>query len=208
MIHKKSLHLVHFYCSFCGPLNTLIAVQLLWLNLVTNGIQGVALAFEAGEPARCVKNRENLKKEFFNDLMVKQTLTSGITIGIIAFAAWVWLLGEGYEENQARNPLLLLMVLFENFHVFNCRSEYRSAFRVPLRNNYFLIAGVILMQGLHIFAMHVPLTQELLSISPVSFKSWFSLFVIAGVIIVIMNTFKRIQATHNKDNPTEMSLKK
>ncbi|MPN32957.1 hypothetical protein SDC9_180440 [bioreactor metagenome] len=91
------------------------------------------------------------------------------------------------------------MVLFENFHVFNCRSEYRSAFRVPIKNNYFLVIGVIMMQGLHIFAMHIPFMQELLIISPVSFESWFSFFIIAGVVIVVMEIFKKIRAVRDKE---------
>jgi magnesium-transporting ATPase (P-type) len=124
----------------------------------------------------------------------EETLISGITIGIIAFAVWVWLKGEGYEENLARNLLLLLMVLFENFHVFNCRSEYRSAFRVPLRNNYFLIIGVVLMQGLHILSMHIPFMHELLGVSPVSFETWCILFIIAGTIIIVMEIFKKVKS--------------
>jgi magnesium-transporting ATPase (P-type) len=184
---------------FMGLPIPLLAVQLLWLNLVTNGIQGVALAFEAGEPGVMYRKPRKPEEGVFNDLMVKETLISGATIGIIAFAAWAWLLWEGYEETLARNSLLLLMVLFENFHVFNCRSEFRSAFRVPVRNNYFLVIGVVLMQGLHIFSMHIPFMQELLSISPVSFQSWFSFFIIAGTVIVVMEIFKKIRATRNRD---------
>lgn len=177
----------------------LLAVQLLWLNLVTNGIQGVALAFEAGEPGVMYRKPREPEEGIFNNLMIKETLVSGATIGMIAFAVWMWLLGEGYEENWARNLLLLLMVLFENFHVFNCRSEYRSAFRVPIRNNYFLVIGVVMMQALHILAMQVPFMQGLLSISPVTFQSWFSFFVIAATIIVVMEIFKKIRAARDKD---------
>jgi magnesium-transporting ATPase (P-type) len=184
---------------FAGLPIPLLAVQLLWLNLVTNGIQGVALAFEAGESGTMRRKPRKPEEGVFNDLMVKQTLISGVAIGIIAFAAWMWLLGEGYEENWARNFLLLLMVLFENFHVFNCRSEYHSALRIPIRNNYFLVVGVIMMQGLHIFAMHIPFMQELLSINPVSFENWFSFFIIAGIIIVVMEVFKKIRAVRDKD---------
>lgn len=179
---------------FAGLPIPLIAVQLLWLNLVTNGIQGVALAFEAGEPGTMHKKPRKPEEGVFNNLMIKETLMSGITIGIIAFAIWAWLKGEGYEINWARNLLLLLMVLFENFHVFNCRSEYRSAFRVPLRNNYFLIIGVVLMQGLHILSMHIPFMHELLGISPVSFETWLVFFIIAGTIIVVMEIFKRVKS--------------
>ncbi|AKB81247.1 Cation-transporting ATPase [Methanosarcina barkeri 3] len=179
---------------FAGLPIPLIAVQLLWLNLVTNGIQGVALAFEAGEPGTMHKKPRKPEEGVFNNLMIKETLMSGITIGIIAFVIWAWLKGEGYEINWARNLLLLLMVLFENFHVFNCRSEYRSAFRVPFRNNYFLIIGVVLMQGLHILSMHIPFMHELLGISPVSFETWLVFFIIAGTIIVVMEIFKRVKS--------------
>jgi magnesium-transporting ATPase (P-type) len=188
------------FSLFAGLPIPLIAVQLLWLNLVTNGIQGVALAFEAGETETMRRKPRKPNEGVFNDLMVKETLISGITIGIIAFAAWKWLIGEGYEEAWARNLLLLLMVLFENFHVFNCRSEYRSAFKMPFRNNYFLVIGVILMQGLHIFAMHIPFMHELLSISPVSFEVWLILFIIAGIIIIMMEIFKGIKSTREKQH--------
>ncbi|MFZ2497914.1 cation-translocating P-type ATPase [Methanosarcina sp.] len=190
---------------FAGLPIPLIAVQLLWLNLVTNGIQGVALAFEVGEPGTMRRKPRKPEEGVFNNLMIKQTLISGITIGIITFAVWIWLIREGYEENWARNLLLLLMVLFENFHVFNCRSEYRSAFHVPLRNNYFLVLGVILMQGFHISAMHVSIMQELLSISPVSFETWLTFLIISGVIIVVMEIFKRVRSAHESDTLMENS---
>jgi magnesium-transporting ATPase (P-type) len=176
----------------------LLAVQLLWLNLVTNGIQGVALAFEAGEPETMSKKPRRPGEGVFNNLMVKQTLTSGITIGMVAFAVWAWFSGRGYGEVEARNLLLLLMVLFENFHVFNCRSEYRSVFRIPLSNNYLLVIGVVLMQGLHIISMHIPLMQDLLGISPVSVERWFSFFIIASIVIVVMEIFKRMGAARKK----------
>lgn len=179
---------------FAGLSIPLLAVQLLWLNLVTNGIQGVALAFEAGEPETMSRKPREPEEGIFNNLMIKQTLTSGITIGIVAFAAWGWFTSRGYDDVEARNLLLLLMVLFENFHVFNCRSEYRSVFRIPLRNNYLLVTGVILMQGLHILSMHIPLMQDLLGISPVSLERWFSFFITASIIIVVMEIFKRVES--------------
>ncbi|RXA18999.1 HAD family hydrolase [Methanosarcina sp. MSH10X1] len=177
----------------------LLAVQLLWLNLVTNGIQGVALAFEDGEPETMRKKPRRPGEGIFNSLMIKQTLISGITIGAVAFTVWAWFSFMGYGEIESRNLLLLLMVLFENFHVFNCRSEYRSVFRIPLRNNYLLVTGVVLMQGLHILSMHVPLMQDLLGISPVSVERWFSFFIIAGVIIVVMEIFKRVGAVRKTE---------
>jgi len=170
----------------------LLAVQLLWLNLVTNGIQGVALAFEAGEEGTMRRKPRDPKEGIFNGLMVKETMLSGMTIGVVAFLFFGWLIGSGVEESIARNLLLLLMVLFENFHVFNCRSEYRSLFRVPLRNNAFLVIGVVLMQGLHIISLNIPFMQDLLSLAPVTLDQWLLCLVIAASVVAVMELFKFI----------------
>jgi len=106
--------------------------------------------------------------------MIKETLLSSMTIGVVAFSFFWWFIANGTDETTARNLLLLLMVLFENFHVFNCRSEFHSLFSVPLRNNRFLVLGVILMQGLHILSLHLPFMQDLLGLVPVSLDHGYS----------------------------------
>jgi len=85
------------------------------------------------------------------------------------------------------------MVLFENFQVFNCRSEYRSAFRVPISSNYFLIAGVIAAQGIHILALYVPVIRDILQLQPVSLVEWLSLLVLASSVVVVMEIFKAVR---------------
>jgi len=168
----------------------LFAVQLLWLNLVTDGIQGVALAFEAGEKDAMKRGPRPPSEGIFNSLMAKETLLSGITIGVVAFVFFWWLTANGTEETAARNLLLLLMVLFENFHVFNCRSESHSLFSVPIRNNRFLVIGVILLQGLHILSLHLPFMQDLLGLVPVSLDQWLLCVCLGSIVIVVMEGFK------------------
>ena len=168
----------------------LLAVQLLWLNLVTNGIQDVTLAFEAGEPGAMQRKPRDPKEGVFNSLMLKESVLSGASIGLIAFFTWSVLLSGGMEEGAARNLVVLLMVLLENVHVLNCRSEYRSAFRVPLRNNVLLITGILAAQGVHIAAMHIPVMQEILEIGPVTVAEWGALLLLAALILVVMEIFK------------------
>jgi magnesium-transporting ATPase (P-type) len=66
----------------------LLAVQLLWLNLVTNGIQDVALAFEGGEPGAMKRKPRRPEEKIFDSQMIGQTLVSGLAIGALAFASW------------------------------------------------------------------------------------------------------------------------
>ena len=169
----------------------LLAVQLLWLNLVTNGIQDVALAFEDGEPGAMQRKPRRPEETIFNGQMIWQTVVSGLTIGTIAFGLWYWLVAlQGTDEEIARNLVLLYMVLSQGVHVFNCRSETASAFKVPLRNNLVLLGGVVAAQGLHIISLYLPFMQDVLGIKPVSFSQWLLLLALAVVILLVMEIFK------------------
>ena len=171
----------------------LTAVQLLWLNLITNGPQDVALAFEAGEPDAMRRKPRKPTDGIFDRMMIQQTLVSGLVMGCLAFAAWSWWLHLGMEEGKARNLLLLLMVFLENVHVFNCRSERRSAFSIPLSNNWLLILGVLAAQGIHILSLYLPLTQQVLHVSPVTLNEWVLLLIVASFILVTMEIFKLVK---------------
>ncbi|MDP2796559.1 MAG: cation-translocating P-type ATPase C-terminal domain-containing protein, partial [Methanoregula sp.] len=116
-----------------------------------------------------------------------------------AFVVWYFLLGAGVEESAARNLVLLLMVLLENCHVFNCRSERISAFRVPLSRNYLLILGVIAAQGIHILSMYIPFMQDVLGVSPVTFEEWLIFLGIALILIAVMEVYKFVGKFRNRE---------
>ena len=168
----------------------LLAVQLLWLNLVTNGIQDVALAFEPAEGDGLLHPPRSPRESIFNRLMIERVLISALVIGTIAFFTFQWLLSQDYTLDEARNGTLLLMVLFENIHVFNSRSETRSAFRHnPLRNPV-LLFGTVTAQLIHIGAMYTPWIGDVLRIQPVSPQHWLELLGLALTVLVAMELHK------------------
>lgn len=171
----------------------LIAVQLLWLNLVTNGIQDVALAFEPGEGDELRHPPRSPQEYIFNRLMIERVVVSALVIGIVAFGVFQWLIGRGFSLDEARNGTLLLMVLFENVHVFNCRSEVRSVFRHnPLRNPILLI-GTAVAQLVHIGAMYTPWISDVLHIQPVSLEHWLELLGLALTVLIVMELHKAVR---------------
>jgi Ca2+-transporting ATPase len=161
----------------------LLPVQLLWLNLVTNGIQGVALAFEPGEGDSLRRKPRSPNESVFNRLMVERTVIAMLVVGGGGFLIYDLALRVGWTVTEARNLLLLTMVLFENFHIGNCRSETRSAFALsPLRSPV-LFFGTLGAFLIHIAAMYVPVLQDALSTSPVVPLSW---GVAIGVSVLIV----------------------
>jgi len=183
---------------FTGMPLPLIAVQLLWLNLVTNGIQGVALAFEDGEPGAMKRKPRKTDEKIFNPQMISQTVLSGVTMGTIAFGFWYYLIFlQGWDHMAARNIVLLSMVLMENVHVFNCRSEFSSAFKVPISRNYILVMGVLAAQGIHILSMHLPFMQQTLEIEPISIFEWLVVFGFTLLLLVVMEIYKIVRRKMN-----------
>lgn len=171
----------------------LLAVQLLWLNLVTNGIQDVALAFEPGEGDELSHKPRPPKEPIFNRLMIERVVLSALVMGFVAFLVFQWLLNIGASIDEARNGTLLLMVLFENIHVFNSRSETLSAFRHNPMQNPLLLFGTVAAQLIHIGAMYTPWLNNVLHIQPVSVDLWLHLAGYGMTVLVVMEAHKLVR---------------
>lgn len=172
-----------------------IAVQLLWLNLVTNGIQHIGLAFEKGNPLVMQMPPRKPDEGIFDQLMVQQILVSAVTMAGLCCGLWFILVEiQQMEQKHARTILVMLMVLLENFHVLNCRSETQSLFRLPLKNNYFLLISILLAQGIHITASYIPFLAGILQLEPILFHEWIRLLPTAAIILIVMEIFKWIRS--------------
>jgi magnesium-transporting ATPase (P-type) len=191
LISTGAAELVLFTLAlFTGLPLPLAAVQLLWLNLVTNGIQDVALAFEPGEGDELQHPPRSPRESIFNRIMIERVVSSALVMGVVAFYLYESMLEQGYSVEQARGSTLLLMVLFENIHVFNCRSETRSALMHNPMRNRILLFGTLAAQLIHIGAMYTPWISDVLGIAPVSFSHWLDLLLMALTVTVVMELHK------------------
>jgi Ca2+-transporting ATPase len=197
LVSTGAAELVLFVLSMLTALPLpLVAVQLLWLNLVTNGIQDIALAFEPGEGHELQQPPRSPRESIFNRIMLERVIISAVVMGVVAFALFSFLLDQGFDLEQARNSTLLLMVLFENVHVFNCRSESLSVFRHnPLRNKLLLV-GTLIAQLVHIGSMYTPWLGDVLGVKPVSFSQWLALLALAFSVMLVMELHKRFRSRH------------
>jgi P-type Ca2+ transporter type 2C len=168
----------------------LLPVQLLWLNLVTDGIQSVALAFEPGEGDSLKRKPRSPNEPMFNRLMLERLIISVLVVGIGGFLVFAVALRLGWKVEQARNLLLLVMVLFENFHVGNCRSETKSAFALSPLRSPLLFYGTIAAFLVHLLALYVPFLQGLLGTEPLSMQGWITALCVAILIVPAMEIQK------------------
>ena len=167
-----------------------LPVQLLWLNLVTNGIQDVALAFERGQGEELQSPPRHPDEPVFNRLMIERVLIGGAWMASLCFTAYALMLAADVAVPDARNAVMLLMVLLQNVDAFNARSETRSAFRIPLSHNPLLVLGVAGALLSHVAVMHIPMMQKVLSVGPVSGGAWFMLGAAAMSLLAVMEVQK------------------
>lgn len=171
----------------------LVAIQLLWLNVVTDGIQDFALSFEKAEDGILKEKPRNPKESIFNGCLIQEIIVSALVIGTIVFSVWFFLLKVmDMEVIQARGYIMALMVFIQNIHVFNCRSESKLAFSVSLKNNPLILGGVIISVLLQGVVMEVPFLSKILQTESIPILDLFYLFDLSVLVLVIMEFYKII----------------
>ncbi len=177
----------------------LVAIQLLWLNLVTDGLQDMALSFERETDTIMKEKPRDTKESLFEKELVKQIFLSGTFIGILVFAVWYVLINKMHMEvAHARGYVLALMVFIQNVHVLNCRSETKSVFENGFKQNKFVlftIVGTILLQ---MIVMEVPFLSRLLQTYDVPNLHLIILFILSLPIIFVMEMYKYAKKNKKK----------
>ncbi|WP_392710980.1 cation-translocating P-type ATPase [Rhizobium ruizarguesonis] len=168
----------------------LLPVQLLWLNLVTNGIQDVALAGGRPEGDELAGPPRSPLEPVLDRTMIRRVVQSTVVIGGAAFLAFQWMIAHGYGVPEARNITLLIFVMFENVQTLACSSERRSIFSVDILRNRFLLLSVLAAQTIHISAMYVPWLSRTLGLSPITPLEWGLSMLIASSLVLVTEVDK------------------
>lgn len=172
----------------------LVAIQLLWLNIVTDGLQDFALSFEKSEENIMKESPRNPKETLFNKELFSEVLISGLSIGIIVFIVWTYLINKlDMPVNIARGYIVTLMVFIQNMHVLNCRSEKSSVLKVPIKSNPLIIFSIVSAIFLQVLFSEVPFLSKFLQTTSIPITHMLILFAISTTIIFIMEIYKYLK---------------
>ena len=172
----------------------LVAIQLLWLNVVTDGIQDIALSFEKAEDGIMEEKPRKPQENLFDKLLSEEILISGIVIGLMIFGFWYFLVYiEKMNITSARSYTLVLMIIMQNIHAFNCRSEKKSTFSVSLKSNYLFLLGVLGSLILGIAVINVKFLSKLLKTSGMPLLDMIMLIIFGSIIFIVMELYKKIK---------------
>jgi magnesium-transporting ATPase (P-type) len=161
-----------------------LAVQVLWINLVTNGLQDVALAFEPGEPGQLRRPPRAPSEGILSQRLLKRLFAVGVVLTVGTLSVFWWTLETTGDLALAQSVAMTQMVVFQFFHVFNSRSLDRSVTRVPLFSNRFLFVSVVAAIFVHVAALHVSWLQMLLRTTPLSASEWLLVLAVGTSVII------------------------
>lgn len=168
----------------------MLPAQLLWLNLVTSGLQDIALAFEPGSRSVLTRLPRPPREGVLSRTLWWRTALVGVVMAAGTLVMFRWELDRGGELGQAQTIALTTMVVFMALHVGNSRTESRSALAVsPLRNPFLLVATVAAL-AVHIAALYLPPTRWLLRVEPVDPQAWVRIVAVATTVLAVVEVDK------------------
>ncbi|MDI9460075.1 MAG: calcium-translocating P-type ATPase, SERCA-type [Bacillota bacterium] len=158
----------------------LIPMQILWMNLVTDGLPAIALGLDPVERDIMLQKPRNPREGVFARGLWKRILFSGITISMAALAIFVFSLWYYPGElERSRTMAFTTLVLAQLIFAFQCRWERHSIFDMGIWGNIYLIAAVLLSGGAQVFLLHTPFMASIFQTVPLKLDDWLLVVIFA-----------------------------
>ncbi|HAU1249882.1 TPA: cation-translocating P-type ATPase [Legionella pneumophila] len=183
--------LVVFIALLIGWPLPLLPIQLLWINLVTDGLPAIGLATDMSEPGILKRPPRESQKPFMDFSFFKRVsfigcLTAFVTLGIFAYEYLV-----NNDLTQAQDAAFSVLVTAELLRAFGARSQTKTIWQLGFFSNIRLFAIVSISFSLQILIHHVPLLQRLFGINSVSMTECF-LWVVLGMLPLLVLEIQKL----------------
>lgn len=171
----------------------LLPVQILLINLATDGLPAIALSMEPGSSDVMKQKPRDPDESVFSDGLWKLIIIRGIFIGISTLLSFVTVLRLSDNLTSARTAALVTLVLSQLIHVFECKSEKRSIFEIPIFNNLWLVFSVLTSLGQLLGVVYMPILQNLFKTVPLTLDEWMPVAGFSLLAPVVSSFFRGIK---------------
>jgi Ca2+-transporting ATPase len=176
--------------------NPLLPIQILFVNLVTDGLPAIALGVDpAGKGIMTQKPREKNESVFSRGLTEKIIIRGGL-IGVCTVLAFIAGKYYGMSIDACRTLALGTLVLSQLIHVFECRSEKQSLFEINPFTNLYLIGAVGISILMLLCIVYIPFLQNVFSTIPLNFGQWLIILFFSGIISFINSLYLYLVHNH------------
>lgn len=169
----------------------LVPVQILWVNLITDGLPAMALGLDPPETNVMKQKPRNPKEGIFSRGLGYKIITRGLLIGLVSLVAFMVVLYFYPDDlNYARSVAFTTLVMAQLIHVFDCRSERGVFSRNPFSNVYLLLA-VISSFLLLLVVIYVPILQPIFYTVPLTLYDWIFIFILSALPTILFSFSKK-----------------
>ena len=165
--------LVMLFAALIGLPLPLLPIQILWMNLVTDGFPALALAVDPKSPDLMKQPPRRPEARLLDGGTLLTIGAQGVMLGAISLGAFAYsLYGLHQEVEQARTVAFTTMVVAQLVHAFNCRSERLSLFQVGMWTNRPLLLAFSLSLGIQIAVLTIPAAASIFKVAPLPIEDW------------------------------------
>ena len=169
-----------FLAPFMGLPIPLLPIHILWINLVTDGLPGLALTAEAAEKGIMQRPPRPPKESIFANGMWQHILWVGLLMGGISIITQAWSIHTGSAHWQTM--VFTVLCLSQMGHVLAIRSEKESLFKIGFFSNRLLLAAVALTFALQMATIYVPFLQPIFKTEALSLDELMLCIVLSTVV--------------------------
>ena len=164
--------LTMFLAMLLGFPLPLSPIQILWINLATDGLPAVALGVDPWERGAMRRPPRPPREGIFARGLWQKILGRGILIGFSSLAVFAWSLQQGMMLDEARTMVFAVLIVLQLFYVFDCRSERAGIREVGIFTNPYLVAAVALSFGLLLVVLYHPSLAVVFGTVPLGLSHW------------------------------------
>jgi P-type Ca2+ transporter type 2C len=188
--------LVMLFATLLGLPLPLLPIQILWMNLVTDGIPALALAVDPKTPDLMKRPPRPPDGRLLDGRRLLAIGGEGLILGMIALGAFSYSL-YGLHQNleQARTVVFTVMVVVQLVHAFNCRNERLSLFQIGVGTNRALLGAFLLSIAVQVAVLTVPAVSPVFKVAPLPVEDWALMGVMGVLPLVIMEAIKVLRRT-------------
>ena len=168
---------------FLGYPLPLVAVQILWINIVTEGTVTVNLIMEPPEGDEMKRPPIHQGEPLLNRTMLRRVLLMTPAMTVSAFGFFVWRLSTGAPFALVQTETFTVLAVCQWFNVLNCRSETKSALSLGILKNYWLLGGLLLGNVLHLLVIYTPAMNRIFHTVPIPAADFFLIGAVASLVL-------------------------
>ncbi len=191
--------LTMFLAMLIGLPIPLLPIQILWVNLVTDGLPAIALGLDPSEENTMLKPPRKINEHIFSDGLAIKIFLRGILICLSTICIFISFLCLSNNLILARTAAFVTLVLTQLIHVFECKSETKTIFEIPIINNIPLVISVAISFIMILGVIYIPLFQEIFKTTPLFFNDW--------ILIIGYSLIGPILASFLKKNEDKLTAK-